>query len=452
MKVALFVHCFFPAHFYGTEKYTLDLARNLRKLGHSPVVVTAVFAGEPVQETLLHRYEFEGIPVISIDKNRMPHTRVKETYYQPDMMPVLDALLEEIAPDVVHVTHLLNHTAVLLEVLGRRSLPAVATFTDFFGFCYTNKLEAHDASLCAGPAMPAINCLACHLKESAAWSTTRRAAFMRRPAGAAIAARAMYVFQALPSMRAGRVAGLVQDLVQRPRTLMALYRNYRRAIVPTAFIREAYARNGYAGTMTRIPFGIDLDRAPKKRSAGGPLVLGLVGQIMAHKGADILIEAARRALRPEQYEIRIMGSLTQDAGYGARLAKAAEGLPVRFLGTFAQEKMREVMDGLDALVIPSRWYENSPLVLLNALASHTPVIVSDVAGMTEFVREGVNGFAFARGSVDALAKVLARIAADPGLLHAMSAATDYDATTLSMTERTIEVYEQAIADASRARI
>ena len=49
MKVALFVHCFFPSHFYGTEKYTLDLARNLRALGHEPVVVAAVFPGEPAQ-------------------------------------------------------------------------------------------------------------------------------------------------------------------------------------------------------------------------------------------------------------------------------------------------------------------------------------------------------------------------------------------------------------------
>ena len=105
--------------------------------------------------------------------------------------------------------------------------------------------------------------------------------------------------------------------------------------------------------------------------------------------------------------------------------------------------MRTVLDGMDALVIPSRWYENSPLVLLNALASHTPVIVSDVAGMTEFVRDGVNGFAFERGSVAALADVLRRIMADRGTLRAMSARTDYDVTTRTMTQRTLDVYTQA---------
>ena len=452
MKVALFVHCFFPSHFYGTEKYTLDLARNLRALGHEPVVVTAVFPGEPAQADLLHRYEFEGIAVISIDKNRLPNTRVKDTYYQPEMAPVLDALLDEIDPAVVHVTHLINHTAVLLEVLARRGLPVVATFTDFFGFCYTNKLEAHDGSLCAGPASPAVNCLACHLKEGAQRSSTRRAAIARRPAGAASLARAMHAWQRTPGMRAGRIAGLVQDLVQRPLTLMSLYRAYHHAIVPTAFIRQAYERNGYAGRMTNIPFGVDLSRVEKQGRADGRLVLGFVGQIMAHKGPDMLIEAARRTLDPAAYEIRIMGSLSQDSEYGARLERLAQGLPVRFLGTFPQESMRGVLDDIDALVIPSRWYENSPLVLLNALASHTPVIVSDVAGMTEFVEQGVNGFAFERGSVEGLAAVLQRIAANPQLLRAMVATTHYDMTTASMTERTIEVYEHAIADARAAAV
>ena len=60
-------------------------------------------------------------------------------------------MLEEIRPDIVHVTHLINHTAVLLEEAGKVGCPVVATLTDFFGFCYNNKLEAANGQLCAGP-------------------------------------------------------------------------------------------------------------------------------------------------------------------------------------------------------------------------------------------------------------------------------------------------------------
>jgi glycosyltransferase involved in cell wall biosynthesis len=344
------------------------------------------------------------------------------------------------------VTHLINHTGVLLEAVAARRLPTVATFTDFFGFCYNNKLEAHDGSLCAGPASPAVNCLACHLKAVADSSPANglRARMVRKPAVAAVRARAMHFAQTLPSLRAGELAGQVQDLVQRPRILGALYRQYARAIVPTAFIEGAYARNGFAGPMDRIPFGVDIDRAPKRRTREGPpLVIGFIGQIMSHKGPDLLLDAARAALRPTDYEVRIYGSMTQDPAYAASLARRASGLPARFMGTFPPERMREVMDELDVLAIPSRWYENSPLVLLNALASHTPVIVADVEGMTEFVRDGVNGYTFSRGSARSLAAVLARTSGDPAALRRMSATTGYEMTTLEMARRTLEVYDRA---------
>jgi glycosyltransferase involved in cell wall biosynthesis len=107
----------------------------------------------------------------------------------------------------------------------------------------------------------------------------------------------------------------------------------------------------------------------------------------------------------------------------------------------------EVFAGIDFLVIPSRWYENSPLVLLNSLASHTPVIVSDVAGMTEFVEEGRNGYVFARGSVDALEGVLRAIIERPAQARALSATTDYPKTTRTMTREVLEVYESAIGRA-----
>jgi glycosyltransferase involved in cell wall biosynthesis len=453
VRVALFVHCFYPSHIYGTETYTLELARNLRTLGHDPVVVSAIFAGEPAQPALVHRYAHDGIPVLSIDKNAYPHSRVKDTYYQPAMASVLGELIDEARPDIVHVTHLINHTGVLLEAAAARRLPTVATFTDFFGFCYNNKLEAHDGSLCAGPASPAVNCLACHLKAVADASPAGdlRARIVRRPAVAGVRARAMHFAQTLPWLRGGELAGRVQDVVQRPRILGTLYQQYARAIVPTAFIEGAYARNGFARPMDRIAFGVDIDRALKRRARDGPpLVIGFIGQVMSHKGPDLLLDAARAALRAPDYEIRIYGSMTQDPGYAASLAQRASGLPVRFMGTFPPERMREVMDELDVLAIPSRWYENSPLVLLNALASHTPVIVADVEGMTEFVEDGVNGYTFSRGSTRSLGAVLARICRDPSALRRLSATTEYAMTTLEMTRRTLDVYDRARAGAAEA--
>src|SRR5260370_31452679 len=164
MKVVLFVHCFFPDHFYGTEAYTLQLAQDLQVLGHDVVGVAGVFQGEPRRAELVTRCEYAGIPVVAIDKNFEPHTRIRETYWQETMRPHFRALLSDLKPDVVHVTHLVNHTAVLLEEAKSAGYPLVGTLTDFFGFCFNNRLESANGSSCTGPTMLRCNCIASFLK------------------------------------------------------------------------------------------------------------------------------------------------------------------------------------------------------------------------------------------------------------------------------------------------
>lgn len=442
MKVAFFVHCFFPEHFYGTETYTLDLAKHYRAAGHEVVVVSAVFQGEAAREGLVSRYEYQGIPVVCIDKNSVPHTRVKETYYQPDMRPVLEGVLRDIKPDAVHVTHLINHTAALLEVTQQLGIPTYATFTDFFGFCLNNKLEGADGSLCAGPSASRTNCVACHLKDAArspcAQGWVKQAT---TPLKAGLIAAVANVGRKLPGLKGGAVDGLIEDIVRRPETLRSLYNSgYVGAIAPTRFLRGAYERNGITVPMQNIRFGVDIDRSPKpKRLLGRTPVIGFIGQIAPHKGTDLLIDAFARLPR-KSAKLRIYGPEDQDADYMAKLKQSAEGHDVRFMGTFAREQMADVLRDIDLLVIPSRWYENCPLVLLNALATHTPVLVSDVEGMTEFLEPGRNGGAFARGDVDSLHDQLLRLVSSQDDLFSLPETTNYENTSSSMAKETLAIY------------
>ncbi|MGJ7485913.1 glycosyltransferase family 4 protein [Variovorax sp. LT2P21] len=443
MKIAFFVHCFFPAHFYGTETYTLGLAHHYRAAGHEVVVVSAVFQGEAAAETLVSRYEYQGIPVVSIDKNKIPHSRVKETYYQPDMRPVLKDVLRDIDPDVIHVTHLINHTSALLEVTQELGIPTYATFTDFFGFCLNNKLEAADGELCAGPSPTRTNCVACYIKDAA--RSPYSPAWIRRgttPRSAQWIAGLANIGRRLPGIKGGPVDGLIEDIAKRPDTLAGLYNGgYRRAVAPTRFLRTAYESNGIKTPMTDIWFGVDIDRAPKPvRSEGHRPVIGFIGQIAPHKGTDLLIKAFQR-LPADAAELQIYGPADQDPVYMESLKALGLGHAVSFMGTFPSQQMATILQGMDLLVIPSRWYENSPLVLLNALATHTPVLVSDVAGMTEFLEPGLNGYAFERGSVDDLAQRLASLVADPDALGRLSTTTNYPRTTALMAQETLALYD-----------
>ncbi|WP_411726726.1 glycosyltransferase family 4 protein [Methyloglobulus sp.] len=442
MKITFFVHCFFPNHFYGTETYTLDLARHYQAWGHDVTVVSAIFQGEPSAADLVTRYEYQGIKVVCIDKNHLPHTRVKETYYQPDMGPVFEQILSELQPDVVHVTHLINHTAILLEITAKLGIPTYATFTDFFGFCFNNKLEAADGELCAGPSATRTNCVACYLKEAA--RSPHAQGWMRKattPFAAKTIATVAVALHKFPGIKGGQMDMLIEDIACRPDVLNNLYNNgYRAAIAPTKFLGDAYRANGMETPLHDIWFGVDIDRSPKpERPKGHVPTIGFIGQIAPHKGTDLLIEAFCRLPR-NSAQLRIYGPEDQDAVYMANLKALATGYDAQFLGTFPKESMASILQDIDLLVIPSRWYENSPLVLLNALATHTPVLVSNVSGMTEFLDSGTNGYAFERGSADYLYRQLLDLVLSREKLYSLTKSTSYDKTSSAMAEETLAIY------------
>lgn len=447
MKVALYVHCFFPEHYHGTETYTLALAKGLQKLGHEPVVVSSIFEGEAKRKNLITRYDYKGVPVYCIDKNHVPQTSLTETYYQSAMRQIHTTLLHELKPDIVHVTHLLNHTAALLDAVKDLKIPAVATFTDFFGFCMNVKLEAANGDLCTGPNSQRTNCFTCcakagirqaHPAISERW-LNKLASLLQM---GCISFNALHK---LPILRRSQLSLQLKAIKARPGVLAKHYGLYHAVIAPTQFLQSAYETNGFTATpIHKIHFGVDLDRKPKPmRSTSEPTRFGFIGQIAPHKGTALLVEAFCR-LPPGQGELHIYGSESQYPAYFQTMKQRCAGFAVFFHGTFPTDQIRPVLDEIDFLVIPSTWYENSPLVLLNALASHTPVIVSDVEGLTEFLESGINGYKFARGSVDDLARVMREVITSKENTWELSRSTNYPKTSMSMTEEVLRVYSSLL--------
>lgn len=443
MKIAIFVHCFFPEHFYGTETYTLNIAKNLLNLGHTVTVVSGTFYGEPARREAVSSYVYNGVDVLVIDKNLFPNRRVRDTYSQPEIIPVLRSVLTRLRPDVIHVTHLINHTAMLLDLAREMEIPTVATLTDFFGFCFTNKLEDARGLLCRGPSRDRSNCVACYLKVA---GTTHMShpllVWLRRQLPLSLSSRLLVLAARLHLLPAKGLANIVKDLQDRPNHLGERYnRTYGTVIAPTAFLAKAYLASGLQVPIRTHWFGVDIQRTLKPvRDHGAPLRMGYIGQLAEHKGVDLLLKAFRR-IQPCRAEVIIYGPLDQDPVYAQRLQDIA-GPNVQFRATFPPEEMESVMGELDVLVIPSRWYENSPLVLLYALATHTPVIVSRVDGLTEFLEEGVNGFAFERSNCADLVQVLQRFISNPGMSAALSKSTHYRRTTADMVADLEKVYQE----------
>ena len=77
-------------------------------------------------------------------------------------------------------------------------------------------------------------------------------------------------------------------------------------------------------------------------------------------------------------------------------------------GTPFDFKVPRWFGALDLLVVPSVWYENTPFVILESLAAGTPVIASDLGGLSELIEVGRNGFVFKAGDSADLREKLAR--------------------------------------------
>ncbi len=92
---------------------------------------------------------------------------------------------------------------------------------------------------------------------------------------------------------------------------------------------------------------------------------------------------------------------------------------VTFVGKYSQERLPELMREVDWVVVPSIWWENSPLVIQEAFMNGRPVICSDVGGMAEKVTDGLNGLHFRVGDPTSLAAAIRKAVQSPAIWEEM---------------------------------
>lgn len=174
-------------------------------------------------------------------------------------------------------------------------------------------------------------------------------------------------------------------------------------ISPSEFLRERYVAWGIdGGRIAVIENGQDdlppLEPRPKPAGAGRNRI-GFFGQLTPYKGLHVLFEALSQ-LRPEErkeivLEVHGANLELQTAEYQERIERLRaplieEGV-VQWVGPYQPHELRSRMAGVDWVAVPSTWWENSPMVIQEAFVSGRPLLVSDIGGMAEKVRDGIDG-------------------------------------------------------------
>jgi glycosyltransferase involved in cell wall biosynthesis len=294
--------------------------------------------------------------------------RAAAAIYSGEAARRIRGLLALTRPDVAHAHNIYHHLSpsILVE-LRRRNIPVVLTLHDLKLVCPAYKMHNRGAV-----------CEAC--KGGALRNVIKNRCIKNSTAMSALVWLESTVHQAL---------GLYHD-------------NVTRFVVPSRFFLAKFAEWGVDTTrFVHIPNSVDVEAMAAPDDVGDVFVY--LGRLVNEKGVDTLIKAAALA----RVRLRIIGTGPEEPAL--RQLATALGGDVEFTGYLTGSALRAAVASARAVVVPSEWYENAPISVMEASALRRPVIGANIGGIPELIRSDETGFVFTSGSVDSLVEVLTRV-------------------------------------------
>jgi glycosyltransferase involved in cell wall biosynthesis len=451
MKIVQVLHGFFFNDTATTEIYTYSLSRELAKQ-HEVHVFYRVEDVEQ-EEYATRSGTYDGLNTCTINNTFKHCTSFEQSYKNVAIAQRFGRFLDTVDPHIVHFGHLAGLSVTLIEEAKQRHIPVVFTLHDFWLFCQLGQLLKPDLSICRGPEDQ--ECAKCLAPERAANSRLRMLFQLVRKAVPDFnkrtrlrkSLRAAYHRYALLAS-ALRKDGAA-DIRARTKHINAMCALVDLFIAPSQFVRQRFIDFGISPAklihcehgFQVTPFrGIERKPSPKLRFA-------YTGTFIPSKGVHVLLKAFD-SIRSDDVELRLYGTDRQYhygfEHYADHLRSLAQSANVDWCGSYENQHIGAILAETDVLIVPSIWYENSPLTIQEAFLAGVPVITSNIGGMAELVQHGVNGLLFRVGDHEDLAAQMRAISADPGILERLRRNIRPPVSIETHARRMEEIYNRAI--------
>lgn len=183
--------------------------------------------------------------------------------------------------------------------------------------------------------------------------------------------------------------------------LLGIYsKSLDRIVVPSTFYRDKFMEWGWPSEkLVYIPNFIQANTYQTQYEPGDYFLY--FGRLAPEKGLHTLIRAAISA----GVNLRIAGT----GPIKDELTNLADGTAISFLGHLDGDSLWRQVRGARAVVIPSEWYENAPMSVLESYATGKIVIGARIGGIPEMLIDGKTGYTFESGDVEHLAGVLQQV-------------------------------------------
>lgn len=349
-------------------------------------------------------------------------------FSQPDKPKVwrdFRETLELTKPDIVHFHHYVHLGLELFREVKNYSkdIPIVLTLHEYFGICHNHgqMVKRTDNSLC-NRATPA-ECAACFPEYSP------------------------------------------QDFFLRKQFIQSYFEIVDQFISPSEFLKNRYVEWGLPESKIKVIENIDgrpVEQATNRPTLNDPsqekIRFAFFGQINWFKGVDVLIDAYNYL--PEKLKkkvfIEINGSgldhQPKEMQEYVRESIDRSGGHIRFKGRYQPVELGALMNSTDWVVIPSKWWENSPMVIMEAKKYGVPVICSNIGGMAEKVKHEKTGLHFQARRPDSLADQMIHVIQNPGLRESMIENIKRESDQENGFEEHLAIYESLSHDQAQTPV
>jgi glycosyltransferase involved in cell wall biosynthesis len=394
MKILKVIHGYPHRYNAGSEVYSQMLCHELAKQEHEVVVFTRQ------ENAYKQEYSIEweldpSCSAIKVCLVNMAHG--KDGYQHAAVDRAFADFLDQYKPNIVHIGHLNHLSTSLVAEAHKRGVPMVFTLHDFWLMCPRGQfLQGINSKI--EDLYPA-----CDSQEN---EKCARQCYWRYFSSQEDEEDVQHWTNWV---------GKRMDHIREMASYIDLF------IAPSRYLMHRFIHgfNIEPSKITYLDYGFHRDRlCGRVRRKENDFVFGYIGTHKQAKGIFHLLKAFSQTYQNGQ--LKIWGSPLQPftqslQSYVKTLGYEVESR-IHWMGGYRNDDIvGDVFNHVDAIIVPSIWGENSPLVIHEALEAKVPVITADYGGMREYIRHEINGLLFQHRNSDSLAQQMKRVMNEPGL-------------------------------------
>lgn len=433
MKILQVIHGYPMRYNAGSEVYTQGIASALADK-HEVHVFTrkedpfrAPFSLSHEPDPTDHRVRLHIV--------NHPHSR--DRYRHVEIDEQFERVLNHVQPDVIHIGHLNHLSTSLVEIASTARIPMVYTLHDYWLSCPRGQFVQMIPENIEDP------WALCDGQEDRKCATCCYSRY----------------FSGAPEEYQQDADYWENWVARRMAHVRHMVKSIDHFIAPSRFLGKVFLETMPVSSnkLTYLDYGFHRERLEGRcRKPEADFVFGYIGTHTPPKGIQQLLEAFSKL--GGACRLRVFG---RDRGMPTSALKEITHRytpdvreRIEWLPEYRNDQiLPDVLNRVDAIVTPSIWWENSPLVIHEALHARVPVVTADMGGMKELVQHEVNGLLFEHRSPEALARQMQRLADNPvwaAKLGSRGYLPDTAGRVPSVAEH-VHALEQLYLDAIRAR-